>query len=124
MSEANDLRKQIKIYKDRDGIDEIDYSNDGHPLLTIDKIVNAGEEEVVDLYIINRSEHEFEVGHVEEAFDVKTKKEDRDVKLEVERRIIYPNDPVKLTVTFSPKKDRVKALDVSLGIKGRFIIRY
>lgn len=122
---AEDLVDMIKVYKDRDGLEPLEYdSEDGRPLLVMDKIIDVGEEEVVDLYIINRSPHEFIVGHVESAVDAKTKEKDDDVTLEIESTMLAPNEPVKLTMIFSPKKNRRKALNASFGLKGRFIIRY
>lgn len=104
----------IKIYRDKEYKELLEVDKKGNASLGLD-VVDVGEEETVELYIINKSEHRFEISKIDNA--------DPDVMFEFEKKILYKNRPVKMTVTFAPKVGRETFLDANFKIKGRFVIQ-
>ena len=107
MSEVKFIGK-IELYQDEECKEPL-------KSLTLPDVVNVGEQKSIDVYLVNRSEHKFEISKVE--------KEDSDVTFEFEKKTLVKDKPVKMTVTFAPKLDRVTVLDASFKLKGRFIIQ-
>lgn len=105
---------KLKIYKDEKCTKSLKVDEDGNAILGMN-VVNVGEVETMELYIVNESEHRFELSKVESA--------DPDVDFEFEKKILRKNKPVKMTVTFSPKVGRVTFLNANFKIKGRFVIQ-
>ena len=109
------LARNIEYYKDKECTDPIKEDNTGKPLIKIPKVVLDGEKTTETVYIVNRSNYEFQIGGVSNP--------DADVKLEIEDDTLYPNKPVKVDITFSPKIGRKEVLNTQFSIKGRFVIR-
>lgn len=104
---------QLKIYKDKKCTEELKTDKDGNASLHMD-VVNAGEKRKINLYIINRSKHDFEISEVTS--------EEEDVEFDFGSNILEKDKPVRMSVTFSPKRDRVTMLNSNFKIKGRFVI--
>jgi len=104
----------LKIFKDKECKIPLEVDEDGTALLGLD-IVNAGEVKTVELYIVNKCEHKFELAKVVSA--------DPDVDFEFEGKNLIKDKPVKIKVTFAPKVGRATFLDANFKIKGRFIVQ-
>lgn len=105
----------IHCYTDKDLKNELIIDSAGKPFLQIPKITDAGKEGVVDIYVVNRFEHDFHIENVD-SLDV-------DMEIRAEQTVLRQNEPVKLHVIFRPGEDRMTPLDSHITIRGRFVIK-
>lgn len=103
----------IELYEDEKLLKPLVIDSEGRPLLKI-PIVNAGETRTVEIYIVNRSKHKFELEEVSNA--------DADVAFKFDNEVLEKDQPVKVEVTFAPKSERASVLDAGFKIKGRFVV--
>jgi len=103
----------IELYEDEKLLNPLAKDSEGRPLLKI-PIVNAGEEQTVTIYIVNRSKHNFELEEVSD--------EDADVTFKFDKEVLEKDKPIRVDVTFAPKPERASILSAGFKIKGRFVI--
>jgi hypothetical protein len=104
----------IRIFKDKDCKQELEVE-DGKPMLDIKEYTNVGGKRKIALYVVNTFQHPFQVEELE-FFD-----EDLDAE-SMSSEDLLPNIPTKITLVFSPKKDRLTKLNTQFLIHGRYII--
>lgn len=114
MADVITFAGKLKIYKDKKCTKPLEVDDKGKAMLGMD-VVNVGEEKTVELYIMNESEHRFELTKIESV--------DPDVEFKFEEKVLKKDKPVKMTVTFSPKMGRATFLNANFKIKGRFVIQ-